>query len=314
MLSVQNLSFSYQDKPAVSNAAFKIDAGAQVALIGESGCGKSTLLKLLYGIFDPDAGRIEFNGNAVLGPKLQLIPGAPFMQYLAQDFGLMPYSTSAENVGASLSNTDKPKKKARIMELLDMVEMADFAAVKPNRLSGGQQQRIALAKALASRPGLLLLDEPFSQIDLFRANTLRRNLFQYFRRESTTVLMATHDSSDVLSFCDGLIAMKSGEIVAEGNSAEVYRNPPSRYVASLFGDVNEVPASLLTPGKTGTRLIFPHRLKPVPASPLMATVRNHYFLGNGYRMECVYPGGLLFFDHFKAYPAGALLYLAEAEK
>ena len=312
MLSVAQLNFDYGDKHALRNLSFSVQAGSQTALIGESGCGKSTLLKLLYGIYDPASGSVSFNGVPVLGPKFQLLPGAPFMQYLAQDFGLMPFSTSAENVGANLSNTDRKKKRERIMELLDLVEMTDFADVKPRYLSGGQQQRIALAKALAGEPQLLLLDEPFSQIDQFRANALRRNLFKYYRRMDITVVMATHDSTDVLSFCDSAIAMKSGEIVADGSSAGIYKDPPSKYVATLFGDVNEVAAKWLSPGAPAGKLLFPHQLKPVPASPLMATVKFHYFTGRGYRMECVYPDGTIFFDNLKPYPAGALVYLAEA--
>jgi len=313
MLSVQNLSFSYHDKPAVSDVAFTVDSGSQVALIGESGCGKSTLLKLLYGIFDPGSGSVSFDGKPIFGPKSQLLPGAPFMQYLAQDFGLMPYATSAENVGVALSNSDKPKKNARIAALLELVEMSEFATTKPQLLSGGQQQRIALAKALASRPELLLLDEPFSQIDLFRANTLRRNLFNYFKIEGVTVLMATHDSADVLSFCDGAIVMKSGKIIAEGRSGMLYKNPPSRYVASLFGDVSEIKAPLLK-HEGAPLLVYPHQLEVVRASPLMATVKHSYFLGNGFRMECVYASGTLYFDAERQFPAGSLVHLALREK
>ena len=183
MLEVQNISFAYTDKAIIQNVDFTVEKGQNIALIGESGCGKSTLLKLIYGIYDLNEGKIFFNKTRVLGPKYNLIPGMPFMKYLAQDFDLMPYETVAENVGKFLSNGFMPLKKLRIQELLEMVEMTEYAKVRAKDLSGGQQQRVALAKVLAVEPQVLLLDEPFSHIDNFRKNALRRNLFAYLKKK-----------------------------------------------------------------------------------------------------------------------------------
>jgi ABC-type nitrate/sulfonate/bicarbonate transport system ATPase subunit len=131
------------------------------------------------------------------------------MKYLAQDFDLMPLTTAAENVGSFLSNVYKDEKDRRILELLQIVEMEDFANTKVQYLSGGQQQRVALAKVLALEPEVLLLDEPFSHIDNFRKNALRRNLFAYLKNKGITVIVATHDSTDALSFADETIVLKT---------------------------------------------------------------------------------------------------------
>src|SRR5690606_26315476 len=181
---------------------FSLQKGNNLAIIGESGCGKSTILKLIYGLYDLNQGSIFWNDIQVLGPKFNLIPGMEFMKYLAQDFDLMPFITVAENIGKYLSNFYPEEKKQRIEELLELVEMTAFRDIKAKYLSGGQMQRVALARVLALEPEVLLLDEPFSHIDNFRKNSLRRNLFAYLKQKNITTLVATHDSTDVLSFAD----------------------------------------------------------------------------------------------------------------
>ncbi len=243
MLQVKNISFTYIENPVIENISFEIAKGQNVAVIGESGCGKSTLLKLMYGLYDLDNGEIYYDDKQILGPKFNLIPGEDYIKYLAQDFDLMPYVTVEENVGKFLSNIYKDQKKARVQELLEMVEMTEFAKVKAKYLSGGQQQRVALARVLALEPEILLLDEPFSQIDSFRKNALRRNLFNYFKKKQITCIIATHDSTEALSFSDETMVLQNGKLIAKGNSKELHDNPPNYYVASLFGEVNELKLS-----------------------------------------------------------------------
>ena len=187
MLEVKNISFVYIENMVLKNVSFTIKQGENIAVIGESGCGKSTLLKLIYGLYDLDEGEISYDNKQILGPKSNLIPGEDYIKFLAQHFDLMPYISVEENVGKYLSNIYKDKKAARVHELLEMVEMTDFAKVKAKYLSGGQQQRVALAKVLALEPKVLLLDEPFSQIDTFRKNVLRRNLFSYLKEKQMQV-------------------------------------------------------------------------------------------------------------------------------
>lgn len=303
MLQVQNISFAYQDKTTIESLSFQLEKGNILAVIGESGCGKSTLLKLVYGLYDLDEGRIFWNENEVLGPKFHLIPGMEYMKYLAQDFDLMPFITVAENVGKYLSNIYADKKQARIAELLEIVEMTEFASVKAQYLSGGQMQRVALARVLALEPEVLLLDEPFSHIDNFRKNSLRRKLFAYLKEKQITTIVATHDSSDVLSFAEAVLVMQNGQIIASDSPENLYQNPTSKYIASLFGDVSEIEIN------GNKRYVFPHQLQVVAESDWAVTVRQSYYKGSHYLVEAESDDQKIFFDSSKSFPSGTVVYL-----
>jgi ABC-type Fe3+/spermidine/putrescine transport system ATPase subunit len=291
MLAVKNISFSYDNQPNLHYISFGLTKGKNLALIGESGCGKSTLLKLLYGLYDLEEGQIFWNETEVLGPKFHLIPGMPFMKYLAQDFDLMPFITVAENVGKYLSNFFPEEKQSRIAELLEIVEMTQYADVKAKLLSGGQMQRVALARVLALEPEILLLDEPFSHIDNFRKNSLRRKLFAYLKEQNITCIVATHDSTDVLAFADEVAIMREGKIIESGIPKFIYENPKDNYVASLFGDVNEIEIS----GKL--QFVYPHQLKVSISSDLKVEVINSYFRGSHYLIEAKFGNQILFFEN-----------------
>ena len=290
MLQVKNVSFSYTDSITLNNIDFSLEKGINLAVIGESGCGKSTLLKLIYGLYDLDKGSIFWNYVEVLGPKFNLIPGMDFMKYLAQDFDLMPFITVSENIGKYLSNSCPEQKNTRISELLEIVEMTDYANIKAKNLSGGQMQRVALARVLALEPEVLLLDEPFSHIDNFRKNSLRRKLFSYLKEKKITTIFATHDSSDVLSFADEVLVLKDGQLIEEANPKSIYNYPKNKYIASLFGDVNEIEID----GKI--ELIYPDQLNIVEKSDLKVEVVKSYFLGSHYLIEAIYNDRKIFFE------------------
>ncbi|TDO77516.1 ABC-type Fe3+/spermidine/putrescine transport system ATPase subunit [Flavobacterium chryseum] len=298
MLDIKNISFSYTENPVIKNVSFTINKGENIAIIGESGCGKSTLLKLMYGLYDLNEGQISYNEKPILGPKYNLIPGMPYMKYLAQDFDLSLFETVAENVGKFLSNGFANMKKLRVQELLEMVEMEQFSNVKTKYLSGGQMQRVALVRVLALEPEVILLDEPFSQIDAFRKNALRRNLFRYLKQKGITCIIATHDSTDALSFADEVIVMRNGEVIVKGDPTKIYEDPETKYVASLFGEVNEVATHLLVPyeDETHKTLVYPHQFKMVAESNLPVKIRRTYFRGNHYLIESVYKRQLIFFE------------------
>ena len=300
MLEIKDISFTYIDKPVIENVSFTIAKGQNTAIIGESGCGKSTLLKLIYGLYDLDSGAITYNENPILGPKYNLVPGEDYIKYLAQDFDLMPYITVEENVGKFLSNMYPEEKKARVQELLDMVEMTAFAKVKAKFLSGGQQQRVALARVLALEPEIILLDEPFSQIDSFRKNSLRRNLFRYLKDKGVTCIIATHDSTDALSFSDETIVVQNGKVVAKGDSKSLYENPANKYIASLFGEVNELKLSQLIDiedDEDTSLLLYPHQLKVVDNALMKAVVKQCYFKGSHYLVKAAFERRAIFFEH-----------------
>lgn len=299
MLQVQNISFGYTDTNVIHHIDFSVSKGQNIAIIGESGCGKSTLLKLIYGLYDLNGGQVFWNETEVLGPKFHLVPGMPFMKYLSQDFDLMPYITVEENVGKFLSNTNPEQKKQRIQELLEIVEMTEYTNVKAQYLSGGQQQRVALARVLALEPEVLLLDEPFSHIDNFRKNALRRNLFAYLKSKEITVLVATHDSTDALSFADETIVLYQGKMMQKSLSNEIYDAPLNKYVASLFGEVNELLLSQLTfvEAEDETILLYPHQLKVVDNGLLKVIVKQSYFKGSHYLIKAVFDRKVIFFEH-----------------
>jgi ABC-type Fe3+/spermidine/putrescine transport system ATPase subunit len=299
MLQVQNISFGYTNKIIIHNIDFTVTQGQNIAVLGESGCGKSTLLKLVYGLYDLDEGQLFWKETEVLGPKFNLVPGMDCMKYLAQDFDLMPYITVSENVGKYLSNIDKEQKNNRIQELLEIVEMTEFAHVKAQFLSGGQQQRVAIARVLALEPEVLLLDEPFSHIDNFRKNALRRNLFSYLKEKNITCLVATHDSTDALSFSDETIILHDGKILEKGISKEIYTNPIHKYTASLFGEVNELKLSQISSveGEDEIILLYPHQLKISENGMLKVIVKQSYFRGSHFLIKSIFDKKIIFFEH-----------------
>ncbi len=307
MLKVQNISFSYLEKKTIEQINFSLQKGKNLALIGESGCGKSTLLKLIYGLYDLNEGSIFWDDKEVLGPKFNLIPGVDEMKYLAQDFDLMPFISVAENVGKYLSNFYPEQKKERISALLQIVEMTEYADVKAKYLSGGQMQRVAIARVLALEPELLLLDEPFSHIDNFRKNSLRRKLFNYLRERQITCIIATHDSADVLSFADEVVVMKEGKMLENGKPKFIYNNPKTKYTASLFGDVNE----MVIEGKK--QFVYPHQLKVVAKSDLKVRVEKSYFRGSHYLVEATQDEQTLFFESEISIEKATAIYLKKID-
>lgn len=314
MLRVKNVSFAYESKMVLKNLNLEVQKGDHVSIIGESGCGKSTLLQLIYGLHHTE-GKIYWEDRELLGPNFNLVPGEAFIKYLAQDFDLMLPLTAAENVGKYLSNMYPGKKKKRIKQLLEVVEMKEMANVKAGNLSGGQQQRVALARALAKEPELLLLDEPFSHIDHFRKNNLRRNVYTYLKENNITCLTATHDSTDALSFADKTIVLKNGKKHAEERPENLYKNPPDKYVASLFGDVNEIRLKDLIPGETGEEkiLLYPHEINIDPVGKLQAQVLKNYFKGSTYEIKAAFKEYIIYLENDIALPEGNTISLQISE-
>ncbi|MBQ4819880.1 ABC transporter ATP-binding protein [Aquimarina sp. MMG016] len=298
MLKVDKISFAYDELPVLKNVSFTIEKGQHIALIGASGCGKSTLLKIIYGLLQVNEGELFWNDKKLLGPLYNLVPGEENMKYLSQGFELQPYRSVSENIGQYLSNFEPELKQGRVNELLEIVEMMDFADTKVENLSGGQKQRVALAKALAKRPELLLLDEPFHNIDNFRRSSLRRNLFRYLKRNKITSITATHDKTDILSFADETIVIRKGEILTQENTVALYQNPTDYYIASLFGEVNEIQLSAISDIEKGeTILVYPNEIIVDHNSELKARVKSSYFNGSHYLIEAVFNNTVIFFEH-----------------
>ncbi len=301
MLDVKDISFRFTEKPVLNTVSFQAQPGQVVSVIGESGSGKSTLLRAIYGLYDLDQGEIYWKDKKILGPAYNLVPGEPYMKYLAQDFDLMPYVSVRENIGKFLSNFYREEKSERIDELLEMVELGEYADTRPGNLSGGQQQRVALARAVAQQPEILLLDEPFSHIDSFRTHKLRRDLFAFIRKKNITCIIATHDSVDALSHADKTLVMKDGKIIREDDPEQLYQKPGNKYIASLFGEVNEIQANLLFPAENYPDdkkvLVYTHELHTTETSALRVRVKESYFEGSRYLIRALHRGTPLLFEH-----------------
>jgi len=253
---------------------------------------------MIYGLFDLTAGSIFWGEQKVTGPEDNLIPGMSFTKYLSQDFDLMPFTSVAENINKYLSRLEPVASKARTEELMEVVEMTAYANVKVKTLSGGQKQRVALAQTLAKQPELLLLDEPFSHIDNFRKNKLRRRLFSYLKEQNITCLVATHDSTDVLSYMDKTIVMKDGNIVAHNDTSHIYNKPASYYIGSLFGDINMLPSHWFFENAlvSETILIYPHQVVVVDQGKKVM-VKQCYFMGSHYLISAIADDIPILFNH-----------------
>ncbi len=286
MLEVQSLTFGYDPAPVLEEISFTLNEGEHIALMGESGCGKSTLLRLLYGELPFEQGAIRWKEHPIKGPAYQLLPGGPYVKYLAQDFDLMPFISVEENIRKFLSLNDPEHADARTEELLAIMELEPFRDRHVRHLSGGQQQRVALARVLANPPELLLLDEPFSHIDHFRRNALRRKLFKYLRKEGITVLYATHDYHDVLPFADRVMVLRHGEVLDFRETTALYEQPGRLYTATLLGEANLIPIEILKSYASTTRriIVYAHELKMSSKSGLKVRIRDIYYMGGYYRV------------------------------
>ncbi len=312
MLNVKNVFFQYHSAPVLRDINFTLKKGELISLVGESGSGKSTLLKAIYGLLDLSEGSISWHQKQILGPLYQLVPGEDTIKYVSQHFELMPYITAAENIGKYLSNFYPKEKSRRTAELLNLIGMKAFAKTKARFLSGGQQQRIALAQALAKAPELLLLDEPFSQIDSFKKNELRRTLFSYLKKKNISCIVATHDATDALSFADRTMVLKDGEIIDLNTPEHVYNNPKDYYTATLFGEVNNLPVSFFYEGGERDKqlLLYPHELQVNPLRKgLKVRVRASFFKGSNYLIEGIVRGRDILFEHPEALEVNSRVFL-----
>lgn len=299
MLKVEIDSFSYSEKTILKNVDFTLSPGEHISVLGESGCGKSTLLHLVYGLLHLEKGSIHFNGKKLLGPTNTLIPGEDFMKLVAQEFNIMPFTTVAENLGSHLSGLEEKKDFLHIDELLKVVELEDFKNTLVKNLSGGQKQRVALAKALAKKPKILLLDEPFSNIDTFRKNKLQRKIFSYLKENKIGCITATHDSDEALAFSDQIVMLKNGTVEMRGTPDFIYNNVSTEYQAGFFGEANILPLKLISEENTSKSIVvYPHELiVSEEKSKLQITIKNCYFKGSHYLIQSDWKGHEVYFRH-----------------
>ena len=238
IISVKHLTKQYQTEQAsgINDISFDIKRGEIIAIIGESGSGKSTLLKSIFGLLKTDDGEVLFNGKRVLGPHEQLIPGHKEMKMVTQDFSLNIYAKVYDNIASQLSNTNVKSKQEKTVEIMEHLRIAHLRDKKIIELSGGEQQRVAIAKAMVTDTKLLLLDEPFSQVDALLKNQLRADIKRIAAETGVTVVLVSHDPADGLFLADELLLIKNGKLIQKGKPVDVYSHPEHVYTAQLLGN------------------------------------------------------------------------------
>lgn len=238
-LQATALSKRYPDGRGIRNVGLEIEPGKVTAIIGSSGSGKSTLLSLLYGLLSPGSGEVQFKGERVWGPEEKLIPGHDAMKMVTQaEDELNLFAKVRENVSVLLPNTDlraKTEKTEKILEKLRMTELADKRVAD---LSGGEKQRLAIARALVTEPEVLLMDEPFNQVDTSFRDGLQDDIRQIVKETGLTVILVSHDPAEILSMADMLMVLRDGEIIEKGHPQKIYNDPGHLYTAQLLANCN----------------------------------------------------------------------------
>ncbi|WP_029037746.1 ABC transporter ATP-binding protein [Salinimicrobium xinjiangense] len=244
MLEINSLSKSFDKGKsfALKDVSFHLNEGDVCALVGESGSGKTTLVRLIAGLESPDAGTIKINGRIVSSLKTFVPPEKRKVGLVFQEYALFPHMTLFKNVLYGISR--EKNKKARAQEVLELVGLGGMEDRYPHQLSGGQQQRVALARALAPNPSLLILDEPFSNLDAILRAQLRNEIFEIVKNTGVTAVFVTHDTQDALAVADEILILQDGELIQKDEAANLYTKPNSIYVASLFGNTIQLSQEL----------------------------------------------------------------------
>lgn len=244
VLSLVDLTKTYQTPqfPAVDGFSLDVFAGEMLALLGPSGCGKTTLLRMLAGFEVPDAGSIVLNGRVVSGTvagKYHWVkPEKRRLGFVFQDYALFPHLTVLQNVMFGLHTLPKRERLARAKDVIELVGLNIFSKRYPHQLSGGQQQRVALARALAPKPTVMLLDEPFSNLDAALRESTRDEVRRILKRSQTTAILVTHDQEEAMTFADRLVVMRQGHLEQLGAPEDVYLKPRTAFVANFLGNTN----------------------------------------------------------------------------
>ncbi len=239
-LQLNSIGKRFGDVDVLDDIGLTVVPGEIICLVGRSGCGKSTLLRIIAGVETPDVGAVMMNGREIAGPTTFMEPEKRRIGFVFQDYALFPHLTVEQNVLFGLKGLPRAEAKAQAADMIQHVRLAELAKRYPHTLSGGEQQRVALARALAPKPDILLMDEPFSNLDRGLRDSVREETLRLLRDLKTTAIMVTHDPEEALSAGDRVVLMQNGRVVQTGTGYEVHDHPVSRYAADFFCAFNKV--------------------------------------------------------------------------
>jgi len=311
VLSLSAVTKDFGPETAVDGVSLDVQPGELVTFLGPSGCGKTTTLRTIAGLEEPTDGTISIGDETVSGNGMFVPPERRDVGIVFQNFALFPHLTVRENIAFGISDADSDETAARVDELLELVEMTDHGEKTPDQLSGGQKQRVALARSLAPEPEVLLLDEPFSNLDVRLRVEMREEVRQILKEAGVTAVSVTHDQEEALSISDRVAVMNDGQIEQVGRPEEVFERPESKFVASFLGRASFLKGELrdekvetgigrfdavalegydtVYDGAPVDVLVRPDDLRATPASPELAdgVITSRQYVGPSfvYRVE-----------------------------
>jgi len=239
MISIKNLTHSIE-KPILEHLNLELKKGEIQGIVGVSGAGKSTLLNLIAGFLDVQDGEILFEGKKIVGPSYKLVPGYEDIQLVNQNFALDLYHTVRENIRLKAEHLTAKDREELTEELLDLLELKPLENRKAHVISGGEKQRLSLARALAKEPKVLLLDEPFSHLDVHLRSKLMNYLMKLREVRKTSILMVTHNGMEAMAMCDTIHFLHQGKFVRTASPQDFYYHPRNKFEASFFGEINQI--------------------------------------------------------------------------
>jgi iron(III) transport system ATP-binding protein len=243
VLKLDDIRLNFGDVVALDGVNLTVTDGEIICLLGHSGCGKSTLLRAIAGVEIASRGTITLDEATVFGPGQFVEPEHRRIGFMLQDYALFPHLTARQNIAFGLKKMAKPDAKNRVDELSTRLGIEHLLERYPHMLSGGEQQRIALARALAPRPHVLLMDEPFSNLDRGLRDRLRTEVMALLRGLNTTAIIVTHDPEEALAVGDRIVLMHKGKIIEQGRGSDLFNAPKSAYTAEFFSRMNRIPAA-----------------------------------------------------------------------
>ncbi len=254
LLNIKNISCKYHTQTVVRKLSFQANKGEMICLVGPSGCGKTTVLRAIAGFEAIQSGEITLHGNVITRPGYQLAPEKRKIGMVFQDYALFPHMNICDNICFGLRNLSKHEKSKTSGKMLTIVGLEGLGERYPHELSGGQQQRVALARALAPMPDIILMDEPFSNLDVEMRESLSQEIRSILKAQGVTGIMVTHDQHEAFAMADVIGVMKDGEIQQWDTAYNLYHEPANPFVADFIGQGVMLEGTLISPNQIETEI------------------------------------------------------------